>query len=53
MLQDGESLSQALTSTLKIDPAFKLEEKLLAWIKDKTIVNHSESTDKAATTHSK
>lgn len=38
-LQNGNVLSTALDATLAIDANFKLDEKLPAWIKDKTIVD--------------
>lgn len=38
-LEEGLCLSDALNVTLAIDPDFKLDEKLPAWIQDKTIVD--------------
>lgn len=38
-LQDELTFAEALNETLKIEADFKLEEKLLKWVQDKTIVN--------------
>jgi hypothetical protein len=38
-LHDAKTLSASLQEALQIDPAFNLDEKLPAWIKDKTIVD--------------
>lgn len=39
MLQDGKSVSEALNTALMLDAQFNLEEKLPAWIKDKTLID--------------
>jgi hypothetical protein len=38
-VRDGLSLAKALAVALQSDPAFMLEEKLQAWVSDKTIVD--------------
>lgn len=38
-LNENQTLSEALDIAISIDPDFKLEEKLPAWIKDKTLVD--------------
>lgn len=38
-IQDNYSLSIAVKAAMNIDPDFKLREKLLGWIEDKTIVD--------------
>jgi len=40
-LQDNHSLSIALKAAQRIEPEFNLQEKLLGWIKDKTLVDFS------------
>lgn len=40
-LHDNNSLSESLEAAMLVDPSFNLDEKLPAWIKDKTIVDCS------------